>query len=83
MQNIGSWMQGKFSMILRGNYELIYISIPLIIIAILYANKFTVAGMGEDFAKNFSKLGMDSEKVVNFRISYNSISNSISCNNSW
>ena len=62
MQNIGSWMQGKFSMILRGNYELIYISIPLIIIAILYANKFTVAGMGEDFAKN---LGMDYEKVVN------------------
>ena len=38
MQNIGSWMQGKFSMILRGNYELIYISIPVIIIAILYAN---------------------------------------------
>ena len=33
-----------------------------IIIAILYANKFTVAGMGEDFAKN---LGMDYEKVVN------------------
>ena len=62
MQNIGSWMQGKFSMIRRGNYELIYISIPLIIIAILYANKFTVAGMGEDFAKN---LGMDYEKVVN------------------
>ncbi len=61
MQNIGSWMQGKFSMILRGNYELIYISIPLIIIATLYANKFTVAGMGEDFAKN---LGMDYEKVL-------------------
>ena len=62
MQSINSWMQGKFSMILRGNYELIYISIPLIIIAILYANKFTVAGMGEDFAKN---LGVDYEKVVN------------------
>lgn len=62
MQNINSWMQGKFSMILKGNYELIYISIPLIIIAILYANKFTVAGMGEDFAKN---LGMDYNKVVN------------------
>ena len=62
MQNINAWMQGKFSMILRGNYELIYISIPLIIIAILYANKFTVAGMGEDFAKN---LGMDYKKVVN------------------
>ena len=62
MQNVNAWMQGKFSMVLKGNYELIYISIPLIIIAILYANKFTVAGMGEDFAKN---LGMDYEKVVN------------------
>ncbi len=62
MQSVNAWMQGKFSMVLRGNYELIYISIPLIIVAILYANKFTVAGMGEDFAKN---LGMDYEKIVN------------------
>lgn len=62
MQNVNSWMQGNFSMILKGNYELLYISIPLIIIAIIYANKFTVAGMGEDFAKN---LGLDYHKVVN------------------
>lgn len=62
MQSVGSWMQGSFSMILKGNYELLYISVPLIIIAILYANKFTVAGMGEDFSTN---LGLDYNKIVN------------------
>lgn len=62
MQDVTSWMQGNFSMILKGNYEMLYITIPLIIIAYLYANKFTIAGMGEDFATN---LGLDYNKVIN------------------
>src|SRR5699024_4918093 len=52
IQNMTSWMQGDFSMIMSGNYELMYISIPVLIIAYIYANKFTIAGMGEDFSKN-------------------------------
>ena len=62
MQNVGGWMQGNFSMILKGNYELLYLAIPLMIIAFIYAHKFTVAGMGEDFATN---LGLDYKKIVN------------------
>lgn len=62
MQNVGGWMQGNFSMILKGNYELLYLAIPLMIIAFVYAHKFTVAGMGEDFAIN---LGLDYKKIVN------------------
>ena len=62
MQNVGSWMQGNFSMILKGNYELLYLSIPLMVLAFVYAHKFTVAGMGEDFATN---LGLDYKKIVN------------------
>ena len=62
MQDITAWMQGNFSMILKGNYEMLYITIPLIIIAYIYANKFTIAGMGEDFATN---LGLDYNKIVN------------------
>lgn len=62
MQDVTAWMQGNFSMILKGNYEIIYISIPLIILAYVYARKFTIAGMGEDFATN---LGLDYNKVVN------------------
>lgn len=62
IQNMSSWMQGDFSMIMSGNYELMFISIPLLIIAYLYANKFTIAGMGEDFSKS---LGLKYRQVVN------------------
>ena len=46
-----SWMQGKFSMILRGNYELIYISIPLIIIAILWGMYMDIIEISNDDLK--------------------------------
>lgn len=62
IQNMTSWMQGDFSMIMSGNYEFLYISIPTLIIAYLYANKFTIAGMGEDFSIN---LGLNYRQVVN------------------
>ena len=61
-QNVGAWMQGDFSMILKGNYEILYITVPLVILAYVYANRFTVAGMGEDFATN---LGLNYKRVVN------------------
>jgi len=62
IQNMSSWMQGDFSMIMSGNYELMYVSIPILFIAYAYANKFTIAGMGEDFSKN---LGLNYQQVVN------------------
>ncbi|WP_032122357.1 ABC transporter permease [Clostridium amazonitimonense] len=62
VQSISSWLQGDFSLVIKGSYELMYLSIPLVIVAFLYANKFTVAGMGEDFSKN---LGLNYNKVVN------------------
>ncbi|MCL6602174.1 MAG: ABC transporter permease [Paenibacillus sp.] len=62
VQNISSWLLGDFSSIIKGQYELIYISLPLVVLAYLFANKFTVAGMGEDFAIN---LGMNYRAVVN------------------
>lgn len=65
VQNISTWLQGDFSMIIKGRYELLYISIPLIIIAFIYANKFTVAGMGEEFSVN---LGLNYNRTVNIGI---------------
>lgn len=62
VQNISSWAQGDFTNIMKGNYELLYLSIPLVFIAFLYANKFTIAGMGEDFSAN---LGLNHKWVVN------------------
>lgn len=62
IQNMSAWLQGDFSMIIKGQYELMYISVPLVILAYLFANKFTVAGMGEEFATN---LGLKYRSVVN------------------
>lgn len=63
IQNLSTWLQGDFSTILKGRYELLYISVPILIISYFYANRFTVAGMGEDFAKN---LGIKYKRIVNF-----------------
>ncbi|MBD0408551.1 iron ABC transporter permease [Bacillus siamensis] len=62
IQNLSSWLQGDFSLVVKGRYELLYLSIPLVIIAYVYADKFTVAGMGESFSVN---LGMKYKRVVN------------------
>lgn len=62
VQDTNAWMIGDFSGILQGRYELIYLSLPAILITYLYANKFTVIGMGEDFAKN---LGLNYKSVMN------------------
>ncbi|MBO0588258.1 ABC transporter permease [Sporosarcina sp. E16_8] len=62
IQNMSAWLQGDFSMIMKGRYELLYISIPVLIITYMYANRFTVAGMGEDFSKN---LGLAYRRIVN------------------
>src|SRR5690554_5018184 len=62
IQTIGTWMHGDFSVILKGRYELLYVSVPLLIVAYLFANRFTLAGMGEDFSIN---LGLNYKRVVN------------------
>ena len=62
LQNVEAFFQGSFTLIISGRYEMLYVAIPAIIVAYIYANKFTVAGMGEDFAKN---LGLSYRTVLN------------------
>lgn len=61
IQNINSWLMGSFTLVTKGNYELLYVGIPFMILAYLYANKFTIAGMGEDFSIS---LGLNHKIVV-------------------
>lgn len=39
-------------MVLRGRYELVYLVVPLVILAFVFANHFNIVGMGRDFSKN-------------------------------
>lgn len=60
-QNISSWMQGDFSLVIKGRYEILYLGIPILFIAYLYAERFTIAGMGEGFSRS---LGLNHRLVV-------------------
>lgn len=62
VESLNAWMVGSFTWIVKGRFELLYLSIPLVFIAFLYANKFTIAGMGEDFSTN---LGLKYNQIVN------------------
>ncbi|MDC0612414.1 iron chelate uptake ABC transporter family permease subunit [Vibrio sp.] len=61
VQNLQSWTVANFSTILEGNYELLYIAIPIVIFSYLYATRISAAGMGKDFAVN---LGLNYNQVV-------------------
>ncbi len=51
-QQLSTYFSGSFALILKGNYELVYLVAPLIILAFIYANHFNIVGMGQDFSKN-------------------------------
>jgi len=52
VQNMQGWMMGDFSSVLQGQYESIYLIVPVVIVAYLFAYQFTMIGMGESFSKN-------------------------------
>ncbi|MFC4002094.1 ABC transporter permease [Prauserella oleivorans] len=62
LQTIGAWTSGEFSGVLAGRYELLWIAGGIAVLGYLYADRFTVAGMGRDFSVN---LGLHYDRVVN------------------
>lgn len=64
-QSMGAFLQGNFSTVLKGNYEILYLSIPLMIIAFSYVHKFTLAGMGEEMSVS---LGLNYKRVTNIGV---------------
>ncbi|MGK8295043.1 ABC transporter permease [Staphylococcus arlettae] len=62
VQSIGNWLTGNFAIITSGRYEILYLSIPLLILTYIFANHFTIAGMGKDFSNN---LGVNYDRIIN------------------
>ncbi len=61
LQSLAAWTTGDFSGVLRGRYELLWLCVVLAVIAYAAANRFTVAGLGDTFARN---LGLDYRRIV-------------------
>ncbi|HEY4664351.1 MAG TPA: iron chelate uptake ABC transporter family permease subunit [Comamonas sp.] len=50
LQSMQGWLLGDFSKIVQGNYEIVYLILPIVALTYLYAHRFTVLGMGEGMA---------------------------------
>ena len=51
-QALSSWLVGHFSLVLKGRYEIVWLTVPLVVLAFLFANHFNIVGLGKDFSKN-------------------------------
>lgn len=65
LQSMQGWLLGDFSRVVQGHYEILYIILPVVMLAYLYAHRFTVLGMGEDMATSLG-LGYAATAVVGF-----------------
>ncbi|WP_311966483.1 ABC transporter permease [Arsenicicoccus cauae] len=61
LQSLGAWMTGDFSATIQGRYELLWIAGALTVVSVVVADRFTVAGLGEDVATN---LGLDYRRTM-------------------
>ncbi|RIY32615.1 iron ABC transporter permease [Psittacicella hinzii] len=61
LQSFAAWLQGDFSLVISGRYEILFISVPCLILAYLYAQKFAIVGMGEG---NATSLGINFKQMM-------------------
>lgn len=61
VQNLSAWMQGSFSLVIKGQYEAMYLIFILFIVLYFFADHFTITRFGKDAAKN---LGLPFEAVL-------------------
>ena len=60
-QQLSTYFVGSFALIIKGNYELVWLVIPLVVMAFAFANYFNIVGMGRDFSQN---LGVNYKLVL-------------------
>ncbi|MCR2783671.1 MULTISPECIES: iron chelate uptake ABC transporter family permease subunit [unclassified Microbacterium] len=61
LQSLSQWSQGSFATIMAGRYEYVWIAGIMVLVAWVAADRFSVIGMGEEFATN---LGLNYRRVV-------------------
>lgn len=60
VQNVSSWLQGNFSTVMEGSYELIYLTIPVFILLYFLGYQITIAGLGSELSTN---LGLNHQRL--------------------
>lgn len=61
LQSLGVWFQGSFTSVYRGQYEVLWLVLVVVLGVFLYADRLTAAGLGEDLA---TSIGVDYRRTV-------------------
>ncbi|NLV79021.1 MAG: iron chelate uptake ABC transporter family permease subunit [Rhodococcus sp.] len=61
LQSLGIWFAGSFTSIIRGQYEVLWIVAVVTVVVFVVADRFTVAGLGEDVATN---VGLNYNRII-------------------
>ncbi|MEG2577947.1 MAG: iron chelate uptake ABC transporter family permease subunit, partial [Glutamicibacter sp.] len=61
LQSMGIWLAGSFTSVIRGQYEVLWIVAIVAIAIYIVADRFTVAGLGEEIATN---VGLNYRQVM-------------------
>ena len=52
LQQLGIWIMGSFTAVYKGQYEVLWIVLLVLVAVYIYADRLTVVGLGEDVATN-------------------------------
>lgn len=61
LQSMAIWFTGSFTSVLRGQYEPLWIVLLVVVAVFIAADRFTIAGLGQDIATN---VGLDYRRIV-------------------
>lgn len=61
LQNLGVWFAGSFTSVYSGQYEVLWIVLLVLVAVFFYADRLTVAGLGEEIATN---VGLNYQRLV-------------------
>ncbi|WP_295628349.1 ABC transporter permease [uncultured Corynebacterium sp.] len=61
LQSLGIWFAGSFTSVLKGQYEPLWFVAVVVIAVFVVADRFTVAGLGEEIATN---VGLNYRQIV-------------------
>lgn len=61
LQSMGIWLAGSFTSVIRGQYEVLWIVAIVAVAIYIVADRFTVAGLGEEIATN---VGLNYRQVM-------------------
>lgn len=61
LQQLGIWFAGSFNTVYRGQYEVLWVVLIVVIAVFFFADRLTVAGMGEEIATN---VGLNYNRMI-------------------